>query len=74
MDILAGSDVDFSSNSLNVTFGPGEDSKSLTIPVICDNLIEETETFEIAFSVLFHSVPINIGLDNATAIITDSTG
>ena len=74
MDFLAGSGVDFISNTLNVTFEPGEDSKSLRIPIICDNVIEETETFEIAFSVLFHSVPVNIGLNNATAIITDSTG
>ena len=74
MEFLAGSGIDFVSNPLNVTFGPGENNRSISIPVICDNLIEGAETFEISFSVQFQSVPIETGLDNATAIIIDSTG
>lgn len=71
---LTGSGVDFVSDPFNVIFGPGESNKSISIPIICDNVIEETEIFEISFSILFQSVPIQIGLNNATAIIIDSTG
>jgi len=71
---LAGSGVDFVSDPINITFGPGENSKSLSIPVICDNIIEGTETFKASFSVQFNNVPIEIGLNNATVSIIDSTG
>lgn len=74
MGFFTGSGVDFVSDALNVTFGPGENNKSVSIPVICDELIEGTENFGISLSVQFQSVPIEKGLINATGFIIDSTG
>ena len=74
MHSLTGSDVDFVSDPFNAILRPGESNKSMSIPIICDNVIEEIEFFKISFSVLYQSVPVQIGLDNATAIIIDSTG
>jgi len=70
-----GSGVDFVSDSLAATLNSGENHIMISVPVVCDKLVERTETFDIMLSVQSNeNVPIQLGLIRATGIITDSTG
>jgi len=67
--------VDFVSDSQTTTLNAGENRVLISVPVVCDKLVEETETFDIVLSVQSNkSLPIELGLIRATGIITDSTG
>ena len=71
-----GSGVDFDSTPLMITFTPKEIDKTITIPVMCDNLIEGEEMFNIHLSIasISHNLTVEVGLNKAIGVITDSTG
>ncbi|TAN52683.1 MAG: hypothetical protein EPN21_03345 [Methylococcaceae bacterium] len=63
----AGSDYVTTSNTL--TFAPGETSKTLSVPILGDILVESDETFRVNLS-----APSNATLDNAAASATVTIG
>ena len=67
--------MDFVSDSLGATLNSGENRTMISVPVVCDKLVERTETFDIMLSVQSNeNVPIQLGLIRANGIIIDSTG
>ncbi len=56
---------DYRSTSGTLTFNPGEESKSISIPVLSDEVFEPTETFK-----LILSNPVNATIDVGTSNIT----
>jgi len=73
---VLGSDVDFSSNPVRVTFNPGEIQKTTSIPVTCDRVVERVEVFNMRLSVVSAppDIRIDLGLSNCIGVIMDSTG
>ena len=61
-------------NSFNATFFAGEISKNIRIPVMCDNVLEGTERFNISLRLTSNNPQVRIGRDRAVGIIMDSTG
>ena len=49
-DVTAESSVDYTPETRTIIFDKGESSFTFTIPVTQDNIVEETESFEIRFS------------------------
>ena len=71
---LIGSDADFDSNPINITFATGEVSKSVNIPVMCDKIVERTERFEIILTLTSNNPQVKTGGDRSQGRIIDSTG
>ncbi len=65
----AGSDYTAASGSM--TFGPGETSKTILVPILSDALAEGAESFQLAITKPAGAVPPTV---NATATITESAG
>ena len=70
---LIGSSVDFDSNPINVTFIPGEVIKSVNISVMCDKIVEGTESFYISLTLTSISHQVRTGRDRAAVKIEDTT-
>jgi len=72
--VLTGLDVDL--NSEATTFYSGETTKIINVLVMCDNIIEGNEKFNITLFVASTSSHLStkLGLKNAIGIINDSTG
>ncbi|WP_146136498.1 SBBP repeat-containing protein [Aphanothece hegewaldii] len=60
---------DYTSKSGLLTFNPGETSKTFTIPILGDTLLETEETFTVTLS---DATNANIGLVNAEVSIADN--
>jgi len=45
--IIVGNGVDFVSDPVNATFLPNQQSTTVTIPLVADNMVEDTEFFGI---------------------------
>ena len=71
---VIGSGVDFDSNPINVTFAAREDSKTISISVICDKSVEGEETFDIGLTLTSNNPQVRTGRVKAVGVITDSTG
>ena len=71
---LIGSGVDFDSNPINITFAAGEVNKSVNISVMCDNIVEGTEKFNITLTLTSNNPQVRIGRNSTIGIIIDSTG
>ena len=72
--VLAGSDIDFNSNPLNVTIDAGANEGRANISVTCDSIVEESETFDIRLTIIGSGFGVMLRRDIAQALITDSTG
>jgi len=72
--VSIGLDVDL--NSETTTFYSGEIAKIINVPVMCDNVIEGNEKFNITLFVISTSSHLStkLGLKSAIGIINDSTG
>ena len=67
---------DFNSTAFDVTFNPGDKTKSSSIPVYKDDIVEFNETFNIVIS-LSQFINLHIKVDDNNSIegrIVDSTG
>ena len=71
---LIGSGVDFDSNPINITFAAGEVNKSVSISVMCDKIVEETEKFSITLTLTGNNPQVTLGKNSTIGIISDSTG
>ena len=71
---LAGSGMDFDSNTTNLMFASGEVNKSVNISVTCDKIVERTERFDISLALTINNPQVRTGRDRSQAVITDSTG
>ena len=68
--------MDFDSRPINVSIAPEDTTTKVTIPVLCDRLIEGTEMFNISLSLISvsHNVTVQLGLNKSVGVIKDSTG
>ena len=71
---MIGSDVDFDSKPITITFGVKEVSKRVNISVSCDEEVEKDEMFEIRLSLLSTNPQVTTGRNTSIGRITDSTG
>ena len=69
--ILTGSNVDFDSSAikLNLTYIP--DQMIICVPIICDYMAEESESFDVTIAT--DSPLVYIDNDKVTVTITDNT-
>lgn len=74
--VSIGSGVDFDSSSKFIDLPPKDIATTVSIPVMCDRLIEGTEMFDIRLDIVnaSHSVTTGLGLSESTGVIEDSTG
>ena len=70
---LIGLGMDFNSNPINVTFIPGEVIKSVNISVMCDKIVEGTESFYTSLTLTSISHQVRTGRDRAAVKIEDTT-
>ncbi|MGB0207967.1 MAG: Calx-beta domain-containing protein, partial [Candidatus Puniceispirillaceae bacterium] len=59
---------DYTSTSGTLTFNPGEESKSISIPVLSDNVFEPTEKFKV---ILSNPVNATIAVGTSNVTLTD---
>lgn len=58
-----------------ITFSAGDRRRTVDIPLICDTVVEGTETFSMTLSLNVANPRVQIGTQGtATGIIEDSTG
>ena len=73
INILTGSDVDFNSNTINLTYIPDRRIiGSFRIPIICDYVAEESQSFDVTIAT--DSPLVYIDDDKVTVTITDNLG
>ena len=73
INILTGSDVDFDSNAINLTYIPNRlIIENIRIPIICDYVKEESQSFDVTIAT--DSPLVYIDNDKVTVTITDNTG
>ena len=67
--------MDFVSDPLTATFTAGSTTSSVSFPIVLDNVVEPSETFDVSLMVPLNLSPsIRANPRNARATITDSTG
>ena len=68
--------MDFDSRPININIAPNDIRTVVTIPVMCDRLIEGTEMFDISLRLILvsHNVTVQLGHNRSVGIIKDSTG
>ena len=73
---MVGSGVDYDSSAIDVDIAPNDIISRVTIPVVCDRLIEGTEKFNISLSLISVSqdLSVELGLKESVGVIEDSTG
>lgn len=60
---------------LTIVFSPGDRSQVVQIPLVCDEIVESTETFSMSLSVNVTNPRLQVGAQRtATGNIEDSTG
>lgn len=65
---------DFDATPLTVVFSPGDQSKDVQIPIVCDTDVEGTETFSMSLSINATNSRLRLGTQRtATGNIEDST-
>ena len=57
-----------------MTFFAGEINQIISVPVMCDNVVEGTERFNISLILTSNDPQVRTGRDRAVGIIMDSTG
>ena len=70
---LIGSYEDFDSTTFYITFTAREINKTVNVPVMCDQIVENTERFDISLS-LINKHQVRIGRSRSVGIILDNTG
>ena len=71
---LLGSSVDFISDQFNTTIGAGETTGNYSLPITCDKVVEDDESFNLTLSLAIANSHIIISQSTAIVQITDSTG
>ena len=76
MYLYQGGGVDFVSDPMTATFTAGSTTSSVSFPIVLDNLVEPSETFDVSLMVPSSLRPsITAGSpQSAVVTITDSTG
>ena len=70
----SGNGVDYLSTPLTATFTAGTTSTAINISLTTDNIMEQSETFDLSFTIpLSLSGQVLSGMDKATVNITDDT-
>ena len=69
-----GSGVDFNSGSVDLTIKANAKNGSAKIPVMCDEMVEGTETFDITLQLKSENAKVAIGRNTSMVQIIDSTG
>ena len=69
-----GSGVDFDSNPITITIEAGSTEGRGNISVICDNVTEQVETFDVNLTLASDNPLVRVGRDTSVGRITDSTG
>ena len=69
-----GSGVDFDSNPFNITIDAESSMGSGMVSIVYDNVVEETEAFNLGLTLVTVSPQIALGRSTSVAQITDSTG
>jgi len=69
-----GSDVDFDSNSINITIKAGSTEGRGNISVSCDNVVEGVETFNMNLTLVSGNPELRVGRNTSVGRINDSTG
>ena len=69
-----GSGVDFNSDPFNITISAGATKGRGMVSIAYDNVVEETETFNLSLTLVTISSQIALGTSTAVAQITDNTG
>ena len=72
LSLTAGSDCDYTSVSMTVTFAPGQAMASVSVPIRDDNTVEFTEMFNATLTTT-ESI-VNVGDDTGTVSIVDNDG
>lgn len=70
-DGSARSGSDFQATAGTLTFGPFETAKSITVPLVNDNVLEPRETFSITISNATNNADIEPGRDSAAISLLD---
>ena len=65
---------DYTSTSQSVTFAPNEQTRTVTVPIVNDQIDEGSESFSAEISLPSGSTGVNIGDAVATATIQDDDG
>ena len=71
---LLGSGVDFNSGPFDITIQPGFINGSTSIPIICDDVVEKMEIFNISLKLITDNPQVLIDKNEAMVQITDTTG
>ena len=69
-----GSGVDFDSSPITITIEAGSTEGRGNISVICDNVVEGVETFDMNLTLASDNSLVRVGRDTSIGRITDSTG
>ncbi len=70
-DITARSGIDYLSTAGTLTFGPFETNKTITIPLVNDNVLEPRETFSLTISNPTNNADIEPGREATTITVLD---
>jgi subtilisin family serine protease len=69
---VAAPGIDYEETSGSVTFGPGETTKTLTIPILPDRLVEGNESFTVTLSLPVNSAALLGAPSSAVVTIVDN--
>ena len=69
-----GSGVDFDSNPITITIDAGSTEGRGNISMVCDNVVEGVESFDVNLTLASDNPLVRVGRDISVGIITDSTG
>ena len=69
-----GSGIDFNSDPFNITINTGATIGRADISVICDDVVEGMETFDMRLALTSSIAGVTLGRDMAKGQITDNTG
>ena len=76
LNLITGNGLDYDSTPINATFTAGSTSTTVNVPVIKDDLVEESETFDLTFTIppSLKNCVIPGNVAKAVGNITDDTG
>ena len=69
-----GSGVDFNSNPFNITINAGATEGRGNVPVVLDNVVEASETFDMTLMLVTSSTQVTLSRSTSVGQIIDSTG
>lgn len=73
-DGTAQSPTDYSGNPITVDFAPGQTSKTVTIPIVGDNIAEGQETFDLSLGFPFNGATIEQPQKATVTIVDNDNG